>query len=561
MSIGSGLRRWTARFGDRSTVGSDIRAGVVLGVESVPDGLAAGVLAGVSPLYGLYGYMLGTLGGALTTGSVFMAVQATGAMAVIIGDVPEVQGDDSAGAMAMLTLIAGVVMLGLGIARLGSLVRFIPSAVLIGFMNAVAINIVLGQLDNITGFESAGANRIMRFLDTLVSVPQFSWPTVLVGVVTIGLILLLERTPLGALALVVAVIAGSLLVLVLPGGSVATIGDIAEVTRSLPTPVLPDLSLFGALIVPGVSIALVGLVQGAAISGSIPNPDGRYPDASADFRGQGIANIVSGLLRGMPVGGSSSATALVRTAGAKTALANLVAGVVMIITLLAFGPLIEYIAMPALAGLLILVGVRTLKIHQVLLVWRTGTTQITVFLVTFLLTLLIPLQYAVLAGVGLSIVLHIARQSNRVRIVRWQFDDPGGHPLEVAPPAVVPHDEIVILSPYGSLFFASAQSFRAQLPTPTDDSAGATVIIRLRGSEELGVTFLTMVRDYAEELAAHDATLMLVGVGKRLQDQLDATGVGARIGGGNVIPVRPRVGDSLAEALAIVASRNDDSAR
>ncbi|MFE6733647.1 SulP family inorganic anion transporter [Microbacterium sp. NPDC057650] len=561
MTLRSSVRRWLGRFGDRSTVGGDLRAGIVLGVESVPDGLAAGVLAGVSPLYGLYGYMLGTLGGALTTGSLFMAVQSTGAMAVIIGDVPEVRGDDSAGAMAMLTLIAGVVMLGLGIARLGSLVRFIPTAVLIGFMNAVAINIILGQLDNITGFDSTGANRIMRLFDTVLSIPQFSWPTVLVGVITIALILLLERTPLGALALVVAVIAGSALTLLLPGGSVATIGDIAEVTRSLPTPVLPDLSLFGALIVPGVSIALVGLVQGAAISGAIPNPDGKYPDASADFRGQGVANIVSGLLRGMPVGGSSSATALVRSAGAKTALANLIAGVVMIITLLTFGPLIEYIAMPALAGLLILVGVRTLKIHQVLMVLRTGPTQATVFAVTFLLTLLIPLQYAVLAGVGLSIVLHIARQSNRVRIVRWQFDDPGGHPLEVAPPAVVPHDETVILSPYGSLFFASAQSFRDQLPTPTGASAGATVIIRLRGSEELGVTFLTMVRDYADELEAHDATLMLVGVGKRLQDQLDATGVGARVGGGNIIPVRPRVGDSLAEALAIVASRNGGGAR
>ncbi|REJ05614.1 SulP family inorganic anion transporter [Microbacterium bovistercoris] len=538
-----------------------MRAGVALGVESVPDGLAAGVLAGVSPLYGLYGYMLGTLGGALTTGSVFMTVQATGAMAVIISDVPEVRGDDGAGAMAMLTLIAGVVMLGLGIARLGSLVRFIPTAVLIGFVNAVAINIILGQLDNITGYDSDGANRIMKLFDTVLSVPQFSWPTVLVGMITIALILLLERTPLGALGMVVAVVAGSLIALVLPDDSVATIGDIAEVTRSLPMPVMPDLSLIGALIVPGISIALVGLVQGAAISGAIPNPDGKYPDASADFRGQGIANIASGLLRGMPVGGSMSATSLVRAAGARTALANLIAGVVMIITLLAFGPLIEYIAMPALAGLLILVGVRTLKIHQVMLVLRTGPTQAAVFAVTFVLTLLIPLQYAVLAGVGLSIVLHIARQSNRVRIVRWQFDDPGGHPLEVSPPAVVPHDEVVILSPYGSLFFASAQSFRAQLPTPTADSAGATVIIRLRGSEELGVTFLTMVRDYADELSARDATLMLVGVGERLQDQLDATGVGARIGGGNIIPVRPRVGDSLAEALAIVASRKNDGGR
>jgi SulP family sulfate permease len=299
----------------------------------------------------------------------------------------------------------------------------------------------------------------------------------------------------------------------------------------------------------------VGLVQGAAISGSIPNPDGRYPDPSSDFRGQGLANIAAGALQGMPVGGSMSATALVRTAGAKTALANLIAGIVMFITIVAFGSAITFIAMPALAALLITVGVRTFKIHQVLLVWRTGPTQAFVFALTFLLTLLIPLQYAVLSGVALSVVLHIARQSQRVRVVQWRFDDPDGQPEELPAPTTFAAGETVVLSTYGSLFFASAQSFRDQLPAPSGATPGAHVVIRVRGTDELGVTFLGVLNDYASEISEHDATLVLAGVGTRLAEQLDATGISAQLGKQNIFMEQRRVGASLAAALRDIAQR------
>jgi SulP family sulfate permease len=547
------FQTYLQRFGTRKTLGSDVKAGVALGVASVPDGLASAVLAGVNPLFGLNAYLVGTIVGAVSTGSVFMTVQGTGAMAVLIQDVPEVHGDNGAGAMTMLAILTGLVMLGLGIARLGSLVRFIPSAVLFGFVNAVAVNIVLGQLANFTGYASDGPNRIVRAFDTLISFMQFHWPTFLVGVVTVALILLLERTRLGALSLVVAVVIGSAITVWLPG--VKTIGDISSDTIGLPSLSAPDFSSTFALLIPAVSLALVGLVQGAAISGSIPNPDGRYPDPSSDFRGQGLANIAAGALQGMPVGGSMSATALVRTAGAKTALANLIAGIVMFITIVAFGSAITFIAMPALAALLITVGVRTFKIHQVLLVWRTGPTQAFVFALTFLLTLLIPLQYAVLSGVALSVVLHIARQSQRVRVVQWRFDDPDGQPEELPAPTTFAAGETVVLSTYGSLFFASAQSFRDQLPAPSGATPGAHVVIRVRGTDELGVTFLGVLNDYASEISEHDATLVLAGVGTRLAEQLDATGISAQLGKQNIFMEQRRVGASLAAALRDIAQR------
>ncbi|MGV2982091.1 SulP family inorganic anion transporter [Microbacterium sp. AGC85] len=551
-------RRWKSyrrRFGSRRTLVGDLKAGAVLGVESVPDGLAAGLLAGVNPLMGLNAYIVGTIAGALTTGSVFMTVQATGAMAVIIADVPQVHGPDGAGAMATLTILAGVIMLILGFAGLGSLVRFIPTAVLIGFVNAVALNIILSQLENLTGYDSPADSRLLRVVDTAAHPGGVSWWSVSVGLITIALILLLERTALGPLSMVVAIIVGSFLAIVLPSGTVGTLSDVVETSRSLPALSLPDLSSIFVLLVPALSLALVGLVQGAAISGSIPNPNGRYPDASADFRGQGFANAATGLLQGMPVGGSMSATALARAAGARSAAANLIAGLVMVLCILLLGPLIGYIAMPALAGLLILVGARTIKPAQIVMVFKTGPVQIAVFVVTFVLTILIPLQYAVIAGVGLAIILHIARQSNRVRIRRWVFDAAHPFPAEQDPPAILEGGSTVILTPYGSLFFASAPSFRAQLPDPTGSSSGGFVIIRLRGTDELGVTFLTMLRTYAGELSDAGATLMVAGSGPRVHHQLTTTGVAHTIGEENIFAENDRLGDALTSALDEVARR------
>ena len=175
------------------------------------------------------------------------------------------------------------------------------------------------------------------------------------------LILVLERSKLGALGMVVAIVAGSALVVAGDMDQVAQLRDITDVPRGLPTPQLPSLGLIASLIVPALSLAFVGLVQGAAISSSVPNPDGEYPDASGDFRGQGVANIGAGIFQGMPVGGSMSATSIVTSAGARSRVALLVAAGTMIAAILLFADLVGYIAMPALAGLLIVVGVKTFK--------------------------------------------------------------------------------------------------------------------------------------------------------------------------------------------------------
>lgn len=529
----------------------DLGAGLVLGLESVPDGLAAGVLAGVNPLFGLYGYLFGAIGGAAATSSTFMVVQATGAMAVVVADIPQVHAGGPEGDTALFTVavLTGVIMLGLGLARVGPLVRFVPNAVMTGFVNAIALSIVLGQLDNFTGHVSEGANRLLRALDTVANIGAFSWSTVAVGSATVVLIVVLERTGLGSLGIVAAIALTSAAVWVLDLSAVQTLRDITEVPRALPTPVLPDPSLIGVLLVPALSLAFVGVVQGAAISTSIPNGDGAYPDVSGDFRGQGVGSIVAGMFQGLPVAGSLSATALVRTAGARTRLATLSAGVVMVITILLFADLVEHVATPALAGLLMVVGVRTFKPDRVLMVWRTGRVQATVLATTFVLTMLIPLQYAVLSGVALSVILYVVQQSNRVTIRRRVFTPDARWPSEQDPPAEIPAGEIVVLQPYGSLFFAAAPVLEGQLPAVTRRSSGSVVILRLRGKEDVGSTFITVMTRYADQLRAVDARLMIAGIPERVLEQLHDTGAAEAIGAESLFPATHSVGESVQQAM------------
>ena len=539
---------------NQSTFRHDASAGLVLGLQSVPDGLATGLLAGVNPLAGLYAYMVGTVSGAFSTSSSFMAVQGTGAMAMLVADVAVLRDSSSPSrALVTLSLLTGIAMLVAGLLKLGSMLRFVSNAVMVGFINAVGVNIVLGQLANLTGYSADGPNRVVRAVNTFLHPGLLDGRTLAVGLSTVALIVVLERTPLRSLGLVVAVIATSASVHLLGWEQVATLNDLGVTLSGLPRPELPLLSVVPALLVPAVSLAFVGLVQGAGISANFLNADGTYPDPSRDFLGQGVANVASGLLQGMPVGGSVSASALNKEAGAESRWSLVVASIVMAVVVVGFGSVVGQVAMPALAGLLILIGIRTVKPADMASVWRTGPVQKAVLAVTFLLTMVIPLQYAVLAGVGLSVLLHVIRQSNQVT-VRRRVRNKSGQLVEVDPPAELPAHEVIVLQPYGSLFFAAAPIFLAALPAVGPGSTGSVVILRLRGRTDLGTTFMDALRRYAESLGDAGNRLFIVSANERIIEQLTVTGITDVIGANGIYPGDERVGATVARAEADAAS-------
>ncbi|MET0673571.1 MAG: SulP family inorganic anion transporter [Microbacterium pygmaeum] len=556
------MRAALKRLFSRKTIGRDAVAGLVLGVEAVPDGLAAGLLAGINPLAGLYAYLFGMVGATLFTSSAFMAVQATGAMALIVSDSDLQSRADPDRALFTLAILTGIVMVIAGLLRGGRLVRFVPTAVMTGFLTAVGVNIILGQLSNLTGFASEGSNRLVKLIDLLAHIPQWSLASILVGAVVIGVILLFRITPVGSLGLVLAVIIGSLLAALLniwADPPVQQLQDIVDVPSGLPAPVLPSIIDVPFLLLPAISLAFVGLIQGAAVSAGLPTPDGKPADMSRDFIGQGAGNIAAGIFQGMPVGGSMSGSSLIVAAGAKTKLAFFVAGIVMSIVILFASDLVAFVAMPALAALLIVIGAAAIKPSRIFSVIKSGPLPAAIMAVTFALTLVIPLQFAVLVGVGLGIILFVAQQSNRVRVRQVHIHE-SGRMREGDPPPIIPAREVVILQPYGSLFFASAPVFEHQLPTVSSASRGSVVIIRLRGTDQIGLSLVDVLRRYAHDLRDADSSLKLVISEQRVLDLVESSGLADELGPKNIYRSTEWVGETVrrahAEALADLAARN-----
>ena len=182
------------------------------------------------------------------------------------------------------------------------------------------------------------------------------------------------------------------------------------------------------------------------------------------------------------------------------------------------------------------------------MVAKTGAVQLVVMLLTFISALFIPLQYAVLIGVGFAVLLYVFHQSNRISVRAWELG-PGLYPVECAPPASVPAKKVTILAPYGSLFFAAAPVFRKQLPEVTETSRHAAVILVLRGKKAVGSTFLKVITHYADELARQESMLMLSGVDPNIQEQLERTGMVRHIGRSNVFLMTEVVGQALHEAI------------
>lgn len=538
----------------------DLAAGLTNGLVQIPDAMASAILALVKPVNGLNTLVLGTPIGALFAGSVFMTVTTTGAVSLAVADA--LGGTDSSQRTAMLivlTLLVGVIQLTLGVLKLGWVTKFVSNSVMVGFITGVCILIILGQLGDLTGYSSEYSNKVAKTVDLLLHFDEIDWPTLVVGLVTVALILLLNRTAVRKFSMVVAFVAATVATAVIGLGSVALVGDIASIPSSLPQFSLPDLSYLPRLIVPAIAIAAIGLVQGAGVSKSVPNPDGTYGDASRDFVAQGAANAAMGFFNGMPMGGSVSASALNVSSGARSRWANVYAGILVAIILLLFGSYVEKVPLPTVAALLIVAAAASLKPDAFMEVWRTNWASRLIMLVTLALTLAVPIQYAVLAGVVLSTVQHVSSSSLDFR-VRRLVPAAEGRFLEEEPPERLPDDEVTIIDIYGSVFYADTEAINAELPEVVG-TRHAVLVVRLRGRGELGSSAIGLLRRWTEQLKEGGGALLLAGVGVRMADQLARTGVADLIGPENIFQAHSLVYRSTEEAIAAGRLRLEQAAR
>lgn len=536
------------RLPRRHTLRADLMAGLTFALVNIPQGMANALLAFVNPISGLYTLMLGTPIAALFTGSRLMNVSTTSALSVAAGSaLVGIPQEARAQNLVALVVLVGLIQLLAGLFRLGSVIRFVSNAVMVGFTTGVSLLIILGQLDDFTGYDSAFSGRITSALDTLLNIAQWQLSAVAVGGLVLTLILFLSRTRYAKAAYVVALLAGTILGVAINAAVPGAVETIPPLPDKLFTFVRPDFRFLALLLPSALGIAIIGLIQGAGVAQSFPNPDGRFGNTSRDFLGQGIANIAAGLFSGIPGGGSMSGTALVVGTGGRTRWANIFAGLLVIPLVLLLSDLFALIPLPALGGLLVAVGIQSLRPAAIKTVWDTSLPSRVAMGMTLASTLIMPLQYAVFVGVAISIMLHVLQSSARVRLIEFVPVE-GGFPIEREAPDQLVSETVTVLMPYGDLFFAAAATLEDLLPDATKARRMA-VILSLHGREEVGSTFIGVLSRYAEALLAGDGRLYVVGIDSRLGEQFERTGLADQIGRDRIIPATAQLGVAANMAL------------
>jgi SulP family sulfate permease len=530
----------------------DIIGGFVAGLYSVPEGIGYASLAGVNPMLGIYSGMLPVAVAAAATGSVLMMSTLTSAIALTMGGILDEAGYAGAQvtqAVVTMALLAGLIMAALGVLKLGRVVNFVSNAVMTGFVMGVAILIMVGKFDNIFGYDPAGiSNKVVKAADILAHPGSWDPTTTAVGVGTIALAFALKAIPrLERYALVLVVGIGTAVVWVL-GLDTTLIADEASIPSglaALPIPTglssLPDLTMVPTLLIGSVSIAIVALAQGAGIRPAFPNPDGSRSSASRDFLGQGLGNIAGAFFQATPTGGSLSRTAVSADGGATRRLAGYIAAVTVVILVVVFGPVVAQIPEAVIGGLLFVIGVELVlgRLPDARLAWRAGTTPRLLFAVTLILTLTVPLQWAIIGGALLSLGSYVAASATSGELQRLEREDLGWLVSDDIP-ASLPPDEPVVLRYVGPNFFADVPTVVDQLPV-ADVTHPGVVVLDIQALQHFSSTMLKQLSKYRENLAAAGSGLVLVGVGPAQRAVLGRTGLLDQLGDANVLGSDPHL--------------------
>jgi sulfate permease, SulP family len=358
MALRLPILEWLPSY-DRRWLRGDIAAGIAVTALIVPKNLGYAGIAAVPLQNGLYAAAAGAIIYALFCTSRQISTGPSSSLAAVAGGAvlaAEVAGDAAAQLVAAITLVSGLLFLAVALLRLGWIARFLSKAVITGFLAGAAVDVVIGELPKLTGTDSEGDNAWRELGSWIGSLGDVSWPTVAVGVLGLGLILgtrfLAPAVP-GALVLVAAGILASY-ALDLEAHGVALVGDVPS---GLPAPELPSLDLARehapTVAVAAIALLLIGFSQTAGDARAFAARHKYAIDVDQESVAQGMANVGAGVFQGMPVSTSLSASSLNESAGARTPLASLITGALVLLTLLVLAPLFSQLPKPVLAAVII----------------------------------------------------------------------------------------------------------------------------------------------------------------------------------------------------------------
>ncbi len=484
---------------------SDLVAGLIVAIIALPLSIALAIASGVSPEKGLYtaivaGFVISFLGGSNVN-----IAGPTAAFATIVAGIVAESGIDG---LVIATVMAGILLIVMGVCRLGSLIKYIPYTITTGFTSGIAVTIVVGQIKDFLGLTFAPGTNAIETVEKLEavgkSISTFNWQALLVGAIGLAILIVWPKISKKIPGSLVAVVVG-VLVVKLFKMDVNTIGDLYTISSKLPAFSFPALDM-GKILSLVPSAFTIAILAGIESLLSCVVSDGMINDrhnSNTELIAQGLGNICSALFGGIPATGAIARTAANVKNGGRTPVAGMVHALVLLLILVVLMPYAAWIPMPIIAAILFIVAYNMCEWRQFVKICRTAPLgDILVLVATFVLTVVFDLVVAIAVDMVLAAVIFLKKMSDSAHVRLWKKNTDGNSRFKNIP------QNTQIFDLDGPMFFAASDVFSA---IPLEDGV-KTVILRMHGVPSLDISALRSLEKVHAAVTEKGARLILAHV-------------------------------------------------
>ena len=518
---------------NKKTFIADLIAGVTVGVVALPLAMAFGIASGVTPQAGIYTAIVGGLTVAFLGGSSVQVSGPTGAFVVIVAGIIAAHGLSG---LLMVTMMAGVVLVLLAVTGLGQAVKFIPRPVVIGFTNGIALLIATTQIKDFLGLRIADppSEFFARMTALGEGLPQWTPSALVVAVVSLAIVLFFPRVTRRVPGSIVAVIVASLAVVVfqLP---IETIGTrFGGIPSGLPHVQVPEFraDLILPLLPSALTVAFLAAVESLLSAVVADSMTGGRHNSSAELMGQGIANLLSPMVGGIPVTGAIARTATNVRSGGRTPVSAIVHAITLLAIILLLAPLATHVPLAALAAVLFVVAYNMGEWKEIGNILRLDWADISVWAMTFALTVMADLTVAVEVGMALAALLYIYRVTDTTIVSTLSQED-----IEEGRPHILQNRDvpeyITILRIHGPFLFGMTDKLTDA--TTNLSGFGPIVILRLRHMTAIDATGLHALEALSHRLRASGRSLILCGARQQPSEFLKQAEFIEHVGARNIV--------------------------
>lgn len=506
---------------------NDIIAGVIVAIIALPLSIALALASGVGPKEGLYtaivaGFVIATFGGSRVQVS-----GPTAAFATIVAGIVATKGMDG---LVVATILAGIILILMGIFKMGILIKYIPYTIVTGFTAGIAITIIIGQVKDFLGltFKNSPIESLDKVYEIILNLSTIKKESFGIGI--LALIILIfwpkinERIP-GSL---VAVVCTALIVKFLDL-NVNTIGSLYNVSASLPTFKLPTVSInmITELLPSAFTIAILASIESLLSCVVSDGMIGGKHDSNSELIGQGLGNIAAGLFGGIPATGAIARTAANVKNGGRSPIAAMVHAIVLFLILVILMPYAALIPMSTIAAILFIVAYNMSGWRECVgILKRAPKSDIAVFLMTFLLTIIFDLVIAIEVGLILSSLLFMKRMVDETKVRRWTETEMDTENLRNIP------KDILVYEIEGPMFFAAAETFLKILP----DKNTRVIIIRMRSVGAIDISVMKVIKEFIKKCKEDNIKIVISDIQPQPYKALLKAGYVEKIGKDNFVP-------------------------